>query len=462
MPHDEKGEVTDEALVYSEWRYINYLRFIDIRGVAPCDCPPPWDVALIWYLHLLSPTRFQRHIWNSKSVNTHYYGLEHRHFPFSALANGEWRPKKTVRAWDRWSSLTDGRRPGPNLPYQLWPSPPWEPETAGRRRSGIFSSLFSRDKVLQPGPQKLAKAEGAPPQPQLAFDRPVIMHEWNRCFLGTVTEMPATWDITSYTNFRTWRRSDRCHVQSQHESFRQQCELTPWPSVADLRADLNRQVPFWKILTQVARTQPGFVQGLEAAVQDYESFISLFHGNMVRRRQYISRWDSMARPPDSSQTAPGGRFVTLVPPTLEVDLLWHTHRMFPAKYWLWSSAQAGWLVEYQTLDGVAAAGRALEKTRSEWQRRLGSMCPENNGLGEWLEEYVPDAARFAPEDCETTNLRLIILGLRAWKGRRYNPYRDRDNNSTTTGGGGAGGAGPVGDGCGGGDGGGGGGGGGGE
>lgn len=50
FPSDKNGEVTDEALAYSEWRYINYLRFLDVQGAAPCDYPPPWYVSheAIW------------------------------------------------------------------------------------------------------------------------------------------------------------------------------------------------------------------------------------------------------------------------------------------------------------------------------------------------------------------------------------------------------------------------------
>ncbi|KAH6693458.1 hypothetical protein F5X68DRAFT_199163 [Plectosphaerella plurivora] len=455
LPSDKNGEVTDEALAYSEWRYISYLRFLDVQGAAPCDYPPPWDVALIWYLHLLSPTRFQRHIWNSRSMQDGtFYGLEHRHFPFSVLVQSEWLPEKTVRAWDRWSSLSTGSRPGPNLSYQLWPSPPWEPDEVPRRRSGIFSSIFRRDKVPQPPPLQ---------QSQLEFNRSVIMQDWNRCSLGTVNDLPATWDIKSYTEFRTWRRFERCRIQSQHEAFRQQCELTPWPSIDDLRADLNRQIPFWKVLTEVSTTQPLFVQGIEDAIDDYTSFIGLFHGNMVRRLQYISKFDPKPPVPKSSTTAPGSRFIALAPPTLEVDLLWHTHRMFPAKYWLWSSGQAGWLVEHQVQTKDAAA-YALKRTRQEWERRLKASCPGRNSLHQWLHDYVPDAARYAAEDCETTDLKHIILGHHAWRNRKYNPYRDTWDSSGTTGGGGSGdgGGSSGGGGCGGGDGGGGGGGGGGE
>ncbi|KAG7111094.1 hypothetical protein HYQ44_009289 [Verticillium longisporum] len=52
VPHfgtSEKGKIDDEALAYSEWRYIVYLRFLDYSRLTPNDHPPPLDVAMIWY-----------------------------------------------------------------------------------------------------------------------------------------------------------------------------------------------------------------------------------------------------------------------------------------------------------------------------------------------------------------------------------------------------------------------------
>lgn len=45
IPHfrqDDKGNIHNEALAYSEWRYVNYIRFLDYFGYAANDCPPPW------------------------------------------------------------------------------------------------------------------------------------------------------------------------------------------------------------------------------------------------------------------------------------------------------------------------------------------------------------------------------------------------------------------------------------
>ncbi|KAF0325084.1 hypothetical protein GQ607_007705 [Colletotrichum asianum] len=48
IPHfqkDEEGQILQEALVYSEWRYINYIRFLHLKGFSAYDCPPPWSAS---------------------------------------------------------------------------------------------------------------------------------------------------------------------------------------------------------------------------------------------------------------------------------------------------------------------------------------------------------------------------------------------------------------------------------
>lgn len=42
FPRNTDGSITHEALVYSEWRYVVYIRFLHSVGLAPCDRPPPW------------------------------------------------------------------------------------------------------------------------------------------------------------------------------------------------------------------------------------------------------------------------------------------------------------------------------------------------------------------------------------------------------------------------------------
>ncbi|KAH7150305.1 hypothetical protein B0J13DRAFT_620621 [Dactylonectria estremocensis] len=296
LPHlqtDENGNIHDEALAYSEWRYMNYLRFLDVHGFAPSDHLPP----------------YQSH---NNSIS---YGLEHRHFPLTNLLSGEWSSKKTRRVWDAWNS-PKGDRAGPELSYQLWPSPPWE----ARRRSSFFSRLLDRGPSI--GHYEPRTHQDAQPE------RRVLMQWWNRCYLGHSDNLPAVWDIKAYTAVRTWQRDKRCRTQSNHEYFRQPCDLRPWPSVQDLRGDLERQIPFWRALVQTKCVKPGFVEGLPEATKDYEKFIGLFHGKISKAMvtQYMSIDPKMLQEYGQGVPVLGAgaspaveRHVLLVPPTLEEE-----------------------------------------------------------------------------------------------------------------------------------------------
>ncbi|KAF4460242.1 hypothetical protein FALBO_12979 [Fusarium albosuccineum] len=465
FPTDANGDILDEALVYSEWRYINYIRFLDINGFAPIDYPPSWDVALIWYLHILSPVRFYHYMWDSRTRAEHIvFGLHHRHFPLTKLVSGEWCPKRTQQAWDKWNSPHDSRSGGPNLPYQLWPSPPWEVKS----QPGVFSQLLRRNASQEPSSSRkwFIKEESARGQEQLR--QPILMHRWNRCRTSFRNKDYQIWDLSSYTQIRTGRREERCWSQSQHEERHEGCQLRPWPYIQDLREDLNRQVSFWRVCTHIANSNPGFTQSLASATNDYESFIRFFHG--IRRRsktvgQYASRLDPKVKAQYRIEEAVKDpselrecRILRYLPPTLEVDLLWHTHRLFPGKYWVWTGVLADWILDTVPIANVNAATVLMGHTRNEWKKVVGSECPASHALDEWFSEYIPDAATFAPDDAEKEHYHNIILGHNAARKRRQVRRNRSGADASNAGGGGAGDYG----GAGGGDGGGGGGGGGGE
>ncbi|KAH0443651.1 hypothetical protein CcaCcLH18_00964 [Colletotrichum camelliae] len=247
IPHfqtDEQGQILPEALVYSEWRYINYIRFLHVKGVSAYDCPPPWDVAIIWYCHLPSPFHFHRHLWDNDHIS---YGLNHHQFPVTKLV-------------------------------RLYESGKW---------------------------------------------------------------------------------SDR-------------------KSVEDLVEVFNRQVTFWKADLKARESDADFAtrKYLAASVGDYERFIKL-HGipPTMKKAPYKDIWklDMDALPaPGAIMSEPRNR--EFVPPNLMVDFLWHTHRLYPASYWVWSFTTAGRLIDYEPMASAVAAKRTLAETDLEWKKRNGFRC----------------------------------------------------------------------------------------
>ncbi|KAF4920546.1 hypothetical protein CGCVW01_v006822 [Colletotrichum viniferum] len=290
IPHfqtDEKGQILQESLVYSEWRYINYIRFLHLKGVSAYDCPPPWDVAMIWYCHLLSPYHFHRHLWDSDHIS---YGLNHHQFPVTKLV-------------------------------RLYQSGKW---------------------------------------------------------------------------------SD---------------------SVEDLAEVFNRQVTFWKAVLKARESDPDFAsrQHLTASLGDYERFIKL-HGipPTMKKAPYKDIWklDMDALPVRGAiMSEPRNR--EFVPPNLTVDLLWHTHRLYPASYWVWSFTTAGRLIDYEPMASVEAAKRTLGETDLEWKKRNGIWYDEKHSLHQDdMEGYFPDAAIVPPGHPARAKVQWTLGGMNPVKERR--------------------------------------------
>ncbi|CCF42050.1 hypothetical protein CH063_02744 [Colletotrichum higginsianum] len=392
---DGQGNIHDEALTLSEWRYICYLRFLDFSGESPNDFPPPWDVAIIWYCHLLSPTRFHRHLWDGKH---RAYGLNHHQFPATRLLalinSGGWSDKKAEKKWQ----FFNRKKLGPELPYQLWRYPPWEV----RRRSSILSMLST-----------------SKPNSQIGEEPPIVMYNLN----GTLCRplWKDRWSLSDWSEVRTGRRLETCLYVVVHRRFGEQCELTIWPDLRDLRATLDRQIAFWKAAIHARDTQKDFDTIVGESVEDYERFIKL-----------------LARPPDKPSAASnlaldmdtlyrdeerarysGNR--EFVPPNLVVDLLWHTHRLYPASYWTWSFAVTRRLIDYEPSTSATAARRTLAETRLEWRKKYHEDCPEyatmdDAGMG----DYIADAAVVPAGHSARVKAKWILGGLNPVKGRnRY-------------------------------------------
>ncbi|KAF4450524.1 hypothetical protein F53441_6379 [Fusarium austroafricanum] len=440
---DRNSRISDETLAYSEWRYVMYLRFIDARGFSPNDHPPPWDVALIMYLHMLSPSRFHQYIYNNRHrVETGIYGLEHRHFPMTKLLTGEWCPSPTQKLWDEWNMPSGSSCRGPNLAYQLWPHPPWD------SKKHLFSRMLGRDANRVPCSGREwsiptdARTEG---MIQHHDRRVIVMQNGFRCRTPISEKGYKVWDLQSYAAVRTRRVEERCRSQSIHEEFNEICALKPWPSLQDLRADLEQQISFWRVITNAKNSISRFIDNLTNSVDDYEHFLGLLEGKLPKnsgygtyKSKYKSKLDS--KPDASAQISgsPDPRLTRLLPPTLEIDLLWHTHRLYPATYWAWSFEKADWLLESERLPNTQAATLRLEHTKEAY-----SKCSVTLGKGtaieQWFIEYVPSIMKHAAHNVMRTDLPCVLSGRGANRHRRVPRKGGRiDPRNDATGGGGAG------------------------
>ncbi|KAK0386847.1 hypothetical protein NLU13_5160 [Sarocladium strictum] len=426
FPRGEGGVITDEALAYSEWRYVCYLRFLDANGLSPHDRPPPWDVALVWYCHLMSPSSFQAHLWNHGHKA---FGLDYHHFPVKRLLQlkqwGCWSDRQSHRDWDRWAASSNV---GYYLSYQLWGSPPWE-------HVSLLSRILRRTPKTQP-PRRLTKnsAPAAPsPAPYIgdksSSSAPAATHIHQPretlfpCSLKARSSDPVSWPLSDYALFRSGQIHRPCQSQVLHDacpqnSPRSACELAPWRCISHLKTALYRQAAFWSALCVARETQPSFFGNPTAsgAVEQYTAFITLLR-RPIPRVHNVSRFDPKAEylPSVHPETR-------LVPPTLEVDLLWRTHRLFPGNYWAFCDENVG-----NVIDSEAAgegARLAMEMTRAAWSALSPIAWPSNGSpIQDWEGTYTPDVAILGPPADEATPLSCILTGLLPRRKRRHAPRK---------------------------------------
>lgn len=116
----------------------------------------------------------------------------------------------------------------------------------------------------------------------------------------------------------------------------------------DLISAVNRQLKFATKMTCLAwRHSPFFHSTLISAINRYQHFFQMMK--------------------EHSQLAP----------TLDIDLVWHTHQLTPSAYWQYSRDVAGRFVNHNDMISEDRAGLSFRNTISVYQKSFGesySLC----------------------------------------------------------------------------------------
>lgn len=411
--------------------------------------------------HLSSPALLHRHLAINGNTS---YGLVHAHLPILTLLSlaqsGKWSHKKAKRDWGRF----DGRRKSPpyRLSYQLWPVAPWETasSTSSSNRSGFLSRLFSRSSSKHGGRLRkpLITAGGGQHRiPGVHMSR----EREGQCVLAGKT----VYTIEEYTRLRSGEEDllrRECQQYSRHLKYKEGCGLAPWPTVHHLKAAFYNQVALWTAITRAGAMADSIIPRLSPAIHDYRRFIQLFHKEIhearVRSRKTLDpKAASRSQKTIRSDDGLAKKRLQLVPPTLEISLLWHTHRMFPGTYWSWCTHEVRQLIDGDLTPSVEGLYTGLAETRRRWDGLFPGQWPETSFPTEqWAGMYRPDVAIIGlSEGVRFSSLDIVVRGYAPWRKRRRPPPPMRAGNGGSSSGGGGGGYGYSGDG--GGDGGGGGG-----
>ncbi|KAK3293783.1 uncharacterized protein B0H64DRAFT_461984, partial [Chaetomium fimeti] len=297
-------------LMNAEVRYSFYLRFLEnwILEHSPAaggkDWPlPPWDVALMFYIHMLSPQRFK------KDMDVEYPRLWKARISFP-LARLRKHPRNDESSQRRWEAMY------PSIPYQVF-------EFAADGGAPRISTKVPC--ALDLRGYKCGSVHCAT-NAQRGKRQIIPMAEWSAYRLAKRHSPACPSCKTSFSSALGGYNSD----------FARFCKAVFGQHVFGLWDAPLRQLGFIeRILAEVITVST--VQ-LQAYQDRYLKFLGLIKDN------------------------PKAVFV----PTLDIDLIWHTHQLSPAAYDAYCRAHVGRPVNHD--DTIAAPGRssALDDTKRRW------------------------------------------------------------------------------------------------
>ncbi|KAH6855531.1 hypothetical protein B0I37DRAFT_337966 [Chaetomium sp. MPI-CAGE-AT-0009] len=297
-------------LMNAEVRYSFYLRFLEewiIKhgpGAGGKNWPlPPWDVALMFYIHMLSPQRYK------KDMTAEYPRLWEARVSFP-LARLRQHPRNDESSQRQWEAMY------PGIPYQVF-------EFAVDGGSPRISTKVTC--ALDLHGYKCGSVHCAT-NTRRGRTQIIPMAEWSAYRLAKRHSPACPSCKTSFSSA----------LGGYNSTFARFCKVVFGQHVFGLWDAPLRQIGFIeRILAEIVTVST--VQ-LQAYQDRYLKFLGLIKDH------------------------PKAVFV----PTLDIDLIWHTHQLSPAAYDAYCRTHVGRPVNHD--DTIAAPGRstALDDTKRCW------------------------------------------------------------------------------------------------
>jgi hypothetical protein len=341
----------------------------------------------------MSPLSFHRYVWDTGLQD---FGLDYHQFPLSQLVALDWTDDTSRKKWKKWASKASNK-----LDYQMWKTRPWPDVKPGNHLSRLLGS----------------SNRWKPPKPS---HRRIYYTTYDKC---RPVGMVVPWDLDFWTGLRM--REIQCLRRSEHLRNNTECGLKPWPQIQSLRETLDRQILFWKTALMLRNSRPDFVSGLKLAINDYHSFMVLLRppkepSGIDPENAVVSNPSKGAHPHNQSG---GDKPARLVPPTIEVDLLWHSHRLFPGSYWYWSCQNAWRLVECDGIVEKPDAAYHHKETLREWEAKYRRPLAGANTVTSLIGHYIPGLARPVTENAGRDKQIFVLSGKSPIRGRLSGPMK---------------------------------------
>ncbi|KAJ5491206.1 hypothetical protein N7539_002773 [Penicillium diatomitis] len=384
--HSTQG--IDAFLASAEARYVQYLDLLlsNTGDNVDVEILPPWDVAIVFHAHHLAPFTFMADLHYRKR----YAPLKRaqRDFPLAGLVSlindNEWSHDLSEAIW---VSVY------PNTPYQVWNNHPQDdgllalPEVehflcprqqcerritvdwdewaqmrigAGEIQCHGCNSTFTRDEICRISLRSdvVRFIRDKPSDLASQHFRGAVVNS-----MGVERTCNSTRDLRQVGGFASiarhrgmnWNSWDglvsslpsgcaaKPRVERLLASIRRAYSNNVWPDFSiDLIEAAKRQRSFSHRVT--LQTQ-GF--NLAAASTRYYQFMKLL-----------------------AVESPTKELPSLVP-TLDIDLFWHTHQMFPTFYHSWCDEHVQRRINHDDTVNESALARSLQETQTAWKDRFG-------------------------------------------------------------------------------------------
>ncbi|PRP81752.1 glycine-rich protein [Planoprotostelium fungivorum] len=388
----------DYFLVAAEARYVQYLLHIAKRERGIEDLPlPPWDVALMFHTHCLSPQRYSLK-W---TVFTH----THRYWDdIARLA------QLAVEDMDEGSSVEELTKLFGS--YHIDPevditsiTVPWTSPCCQKTDRYLIQTML--DLRLE------HKGEIGCIRCKTFYEHRQIGAEWLRYDVGRYNDdrransccrgmNPAVhWKYrTVWDNFSLLWNGIGTSIDAVHSG------TTPFGKMIDKAGPINwsdMEASLWSTMEQLRKDyQSRNLVGTPVVrvVDDYKSSVHPIGINLVdtvkRQMKFQQKVLPLSSDEDSRKSSIDRyyKFMLLLPseeplvPTLDIDLAWHTHQLFARKYKNWTEKHSGCWIDHDDTqsEGAKKHHNALRDTAIRWYKTYKCKYTDEDLITDYTHE----------------------------------------------------------------------------
>ncbi|KAJ3036157.1 hypothetical protein HDV00_003013 [Rhizophlyctis rosea] len=391
----ESPNQTDDFqfLCQAEIRYISWLTYLKDKRPDPDNIPlPPLDVAYMWHAHMLNPLRYYEdtyHLFGMADV-PYYMPLERMH---SLPGIGYHPDADSIKAWESYSSQPFTINPTTDVPVTcLWCtvtiSVPITQYMEFRMKEGTlnctccdqtFSAATSSLKRLITDLTSFQNQHSIFAKHKLPYPKGSILDERT----GTINTAKAKLDIESVF----------CSTDPRASAHYATLLADPTTADSDVWKTFEKNLKALMIKLRVAngvsRVRKSTLSKVGRAYRDLVTPLTIdLVAAVIRQRNFTTKMISGVVPWTdravlARSTIRYRQFLLLMDrhkanflvPTLDIDLMWHTHQLHPLRYQQYGIKHFARIIDHDDAVGESKLNDAFFKTCLLWKKEFRDAPP---------------------------------------------------------------------------------------